>query len=186
MYKDTVTVFNRQRGRDGDVWYPTVLHGVNLNIDKGAILKQYGPESQDNAILNVKTGNMVVPEEQVVISVDGGTFSPWNITPPVKGGFFNPWKQEMMVSGGLFSDWGKVAFVSPKVWQSLKSKDGTFTFAPNDFIWKGEWTGGSPISDDNYGDLSFYDYMLAYYDFVYNVTTVGYFSVIPHIEVGAR
>lgn len=54
MYIDTVTVFNRKRGRDGDTWYPTVLHGVNLNIDRGAVVRTYGEQSQDNAILNVK------------------------------------------------------------------------------------------------------------------------------------
>lgn len=53
MYRDTVTLFNRKRGRDGDIWYATVLEGVNLNADRGAIVKAYGESSQDNAVLNI-------------------------------------------------------------------------------------------------------------------------------------
>ena len=55
MYKDTVTLFNRYATKDRKiVWYPTVLHGVNLNVDKASIVAKYGSNSQDNAVLNVK------------------------------------------------------------------------------------------------------------------------------------
>ena len=55
MYKDTVTLFNRYTTQDRKiVWYPTVLHGVNLNVDKASIVAKYGSNSQDNAVLNVK------------------------------------------------------------------------------------------------------------------------------------
>ena len=55
MYKDTVTLFNRYTTKDRKiVWYPTVLHGVNLNVDKASIIAKYGSNSQDNAVLNVK------------------------------------------------------------------------------------------------------------------------------------
>ena len=54
MYRDTVTIFNRKKGRGGDTWYPTVLTGVNLNKDKGEIYARYGAESSDNAVLNVR------------------------------------------------------------------------------------------------------------------------------------
>lgn len=53
MYNDTVTLFNRLHAKTGDTWYPTVLTGVNLNRDKGAITARYGAESADTAILNV-------------------------------------------------------------------------------------------------------------------------------------
>ena len=36
------------------MWYPTVIDGVNLLIDKAAIMAKYGAESKDNAILNVR------------------------------------------------------------------------------------------------------------------------------------
>ena len=56
MYKDTVTVFNRKDGGrvQGDVWLPTVIKNANLVIDKAVINNQYGPESSDNAVLNVR------------------------------------------------------------------------------------------------------------------------------------
>lgn len=56
MYQNTITLFNRKAGErgQGDVWYPTVLHGVNLNVDRAAILEKYGAEAQDSAMLHVR------------------------------------------------------------------------------------------------------------------------------------
>lgn len=58
MYKDTITLFNRYTIKDRKViWYPTIMRGVNLNVDKASIVAKYGSNSQDNAILNVKYQN---------------------------------------------------------------------------------------------------------------------------------
>lgn len=55
MYSDSVTVFTRYEDSFGDItWYPTVIHGVNLMIDKAAIVAKYGAESKDNAVLNIR------------------------------------------------------------------------------------------------------------------------------------
>lgn len=54
MYKDTVTIFNRFKNKSGDAWYPSVLHNVNINLDKATINEKYGEKSQDNVILNVQ------------------------------------------------------------------------------------------------------------------------------------
>lgn len=56
MYQDTITLFDRKKGErgQGDTWYPTVIKGVNLNIDRAAILAKYGAESQDNAALHIR------------------------------------------------------------------------------------------------------------------------------------
>lgn len=54
MYNDTITLFNRKESRSGDTWYPTVIHGVHLNMDKSAILAKYGPEAQDSASLHIR------------------------------------------------------------------------------------------------------------------------------------
>lgn len=54
MYSETVTIFNRYESRLGDMWYPTVLNGVNLVSDKSAIVQRYGEQSKDNVVLNVK------------------------------------------------------------------------------------------------------------------------------------
>lgn len=53
LYNDTITLFNRYTNRDGDTWYPTVIRGVNLNIDRAAIVAKYGAQSSDSAVLNV-------------------------------------------------------------------------------------------------------------------------------------
>lgn len=53
MFDKTITLFNHYKSRLGDMWYPTVIRGVNLLIDKAAIMAKYGAESNDNAILNI-------------------------------------------------------------------------------------------------------------------------------------
>lgn len=54
MYNDTVTLFNRKEGDEGDTWFPTVLRNVHLNMDKAAILAKYGPNAADAAVLNIR------------------------------------------------------------------------------------------------------------------------------------
>ena len=54
MYTDTITLFNRKENRSGDIWYPSILHNVNLNVDKAEIIAKYGAESKDVSTLNVK------------------------------------------------------------------------------------------------------------------------------------
>lgn len=54
MYKDTITLFNRKEGDEGDTWYPTVLHNVHVNMDRAAIIAKYGAEASDNAVLHIR------------------------------------------------------------------------------------------------------------------------------------
>lgn len=67
MYNDTITLFNRKEGREGDTWYPTVIKNADLNIDKAAILAKYGPEAKDTAVLHVryqnKDGKKIISEK---------------------------------------------------------------------------------------------------------------------------
>lgn len=64
MYNDTVTLFNKYEDTTGITWYPTILKGVNLILDKAAIIAKYGAESKDNAVLNARyqiaDGNKIV------------------------------------------------------------------------------------------------------------------------------
>ena len=53
MYNDTITVFCRHENRLGDMWYPSVIHGVNVQKDKGAIIAKYGAESKDSVMLGI-------------------------------------------------------------------------------------------------------------------------------------
>lgn len=54
MYNDTVTIFNGYDSSLGFMWYPTVIEGVNVVMDKAAIVSKYGAESKDNVIIGIK------------------------------------------------------------------------------------------------------------------------------------
>lgn len=81
--------------------------------------------------------------------------------------------------------------VSGKPWMPPKEWDQTedaITFnggAKFDFFWKGEWTGGI-ASDADYGDEGFYDWMNRTHDYVFAVSSVAMYSVIPHFEIMGR
>jgi hypothetical protein len=138
MYQDTITLFNRKKKSDSDVWYPTIIRNVNLNIDKAAILAKYGSESQDKAMLSIR-----------------------------------------------YKTDGQDVFIAGKPWMSPKTWDGTedaVTFNPDgDFFWKGEWKEGI-VSDDLYTD-GFYSYMNKTHDYIFAVSSVAQYSVIPHFEI---
>lgn len=67
MYKDTITLFNRKEGEEGDTWYPSVLHNVQLNMDRAAIMARYGSEAADSAQLHIRytndSGNIMVGDK---------------------------------------------------------------------------------------------------------------------------
>ena len=55
MYDKTATIFNYYESATTGYayWYSHALSDVDLNTDKGAIIKKYGPDSADNAELHV-------------------------------------------------------------------------------------------------------------------------------------
>ena len=138
MYHDTITLFNRKKNSDSDVWYPTIIENVNLNIDKAAILAKYGAESQDKVMLSIR------------YKTDG---------------------QDVIIAG---KPW-----MPPKMWDGTED---SVTFNPDgDFFWKGEWTGGI-VADDGYTD-GFYSYMNNTHDYVFAISSVAQYSIIPHFEI---
>ena len=55
MYNKTVTVFNKYADQTGEIyWYPHVLSGVDLIIDKAANVAKTGLDSADTANLHIK------------------------------------------------------------------------------------------------------------------------------------
>lgn len=56
MYTETITLFNRYYSKvtRSSTWYPHVLHGVSLIVDKASIMARYGAETTDKASLHVK------------------------------------------------------------------------------------------------------------------------------------
>lgn len=53
MFSQTITFFNRKKIDEGDVWYPTVIRNVHVDLDRAAVLAKYGPKAADNAALYV-------------------------------------------------------------------------------------------------------------------------------------
>ncbi len=51
MFDSTVTLFNRKHDKSGDIWYPHVITGVELEKDKAALKAKYGAEASDSAML---------------------------------------------------------------------------------------------------------------------------------------
>lgn len=147
MYSDTVTVFNRYVDSfKNTIWYPSVVRGVNLNIDKAAIIAKYGAESNDNAVLNIHYRKV---ENQIM--VDGKPYLP------------------------------------PKEWerQTNDRLPESITFSSSsgfDFFIIGEYPDTEPILNDDYLD-GFYNHLNDNYDFVFAITSVAQYSVIPHFEI---
>ena len=150
MYRDTITLFNRYESRLGDMWFPTVLNGVNLNIDRASIVARMGAESQDRVIVNVRYMN-----------IDG----------------------KKMIEGK--------EYLTPKIWdaQVVEELPNTLTFTPDsekfDFFLVGEYDDSQPINDDDYPD-GFFDYISNQFDYVFAITSVSEFSVIPHFELTGK
>ena len=150
MFTDTITVFNYYKDSLKNVtWYPTVIHGVNLLIDKAAIVAKYGAESKDNALLNIHYQ-----------TVDG----------------------QIMIDGKLY--------LPPKEWerQTNDKLPKTITFASGtefDFFMLGEYPEIKPILDEEYRN-GFFEEVKKEYDFVFAITSVGMYSVIPHFEITGK
>lgn len=77
MYEKTVTIFNYyESATTGDAcWYPHVLSNVDLNADRGAIIKKYGPDTADTAQLHILYG--VNQSGQKVIADNDRNAIPW-------------------------------------------------------------------------------------------------------------
>lgn len=83
---------------------------------------------------------------------------------------------------------GDKQWLPPKEWQKAEPTNAlTFTSGQEfDFFYAGEWTDEMPVDDAAFGIDGFYDYMNAKYDYVYAITSVAYYSVIPHFEIMAK
>lgn len=58
FYKDTVTIFNRYEHDYTEKWFPTVLHGVRLLVNRGAKIAASGETNSDSASLHIRTETM--------------------------------------------------------------------------------------------------------------------------------
>ena len=79
MFRDTITLFNRKHSRSGDVWYPHVIHNVEIEKNKAGIAVRFGAESTDNAMLVINYEN-----SDDGIRIDGLPYLPpkqWSLQP---------------------------------------------------------------------------------------------------------
>ncbi len=54
MYDKTITVFNKYVNQKDEIfWYPTVIKGVQLIVDKSANIEKTGLDTADTATLHV-------------------------------------------------------------------------------------------------------------------------------------
>ena len=180
MYGDTVTIFNRWRGAGGDIWYPTVLRGVNLCRDRAALARKYGSESGDRALLNVR----------YEASSDGSrtSFADANL-----GGRLPAATAASLPSANIGEMFvGGKRWLSPRVWRALDeaARAETVTFSAEemfDFFIPGEWDGGIVHDADYDRDGGFYGCLNRTRDDVFAVTGVdGPFVLIPHFEVTGK
>lgn len=162
MYQATVTVFNFYKSPSAALWFPHVLHGVDIVTDKGQMLRQYGPDSTDAAELHIAYTEQ--NGRKIIINALSGEPALNTLGEPL------PW-------------------LPPKEWarQVNDMLDDTITFdSREDFFWLGEWTDG-PVNDDDYTLMryaSFRDYMTKNYDYVFKITSVGGpYTIIPHFEI---
>ena len=83
---------------------------------------------------------------------------------------------------------GDKIWLPPKEWdrQTNDFLPGSLTFADGqefDFFYVGEWPNENPVNDEEYGADGFYNYVNQYYDYVFAITSVAQYSVIPHFEI---
>ena len=163
MYSDTITMFNRYRSRQGDMWYPHVLHNVNLIVDSASIIAKYGAESTGKASLHI----------QYHKDLDGNIM----INEIVKDGEENVIKE--------------IPFIAPKEWEKLLNDQlpAFITFKTDankwDFFIKGEYPELQPINDKDFIE-GFYAKMEAETECYVLTTASDPYKIIPHFEILAR
>lgn len=73
MYKDTITLFNRYPNRaSGTKWQPVVLHEVDVNMDRAALIRAMGTDTADSVRLHVKyhkdrRGKVIIGDKEYLL-----------------------------------------------------------------------------------------------------------------------
>ena len=81
---------------------------------------------------------------------------------------------------------GMKSYTEPKAYARCNSPARHITFTPEcDFIFAGTWPDTEPLTDDDY-DEGLYNAMNAAHDGIYLISTVSFYSLLPHFEIGGR
>ena len=189
MYSSKITLFNYyESATTGDAyWYPHVLSNVDLNTDRGAIIKKYGADTADNAQLHIPYrlhGGFKVISENGKKPSNAGTIMNLESLHDSMGKDMLDAKGlqifALYLSEEIYTEWKK-----PKEWEKQVNDllPGTIRFSPeSDFFWEGEWDKGI-VNDEDYRG-GFYQYMNQRFDNVFKITSVGGpYNLIPHFEI---
>lgn len=169
IYKQTVTLFNRVKSVDGDVmWYPTVIEGVHLVVDKSASWDNYGGRVSDNVRLHIR---YLQSGDDVLIR-------------------YRKQKEEQE-DPEAEAEYGYKKWYEPKAWRRLADPEEAVTFSYDendfDFFVEGAFDElATPVSDENFERSGFYNHMNATYDNVFAITGASKYNLIPHFELTAR
>lgn len=154
MFDKTVTVFNYYESPTARLWYPHVLFGVHLETDRAQIIRKYGPESKDNAVLHIPLMNEDGERKILDFSAE---LTLWK--PPKEWRKLSSDEMETCITFNPEKDffyWGE--------WTEGVVNDDQYA--------------------NPRGDGDFYSYMNGNKDFVYKITSVeGPYNLIPHFEV---
>lgn len=137
MYTNTVTIFNNYESSTASIWYPHVIHNVDLITDKGAMLKKYGPNSTDAAELHIVYADK---DGKKVITDAAGNPLPW--LPPKE------WRNQVndLLSGSI--TFGPDDFFMAGEWDEAPVNDDEYRGFYNymnsrfDFVFKISSVGG--------------------------------------------
>lgn len=89
-------------------------------------------------------------------------------------------------SKGIIANGQQLLYVAPKKFAALENVEKAITFqSQTDFIIIGEYESTRPVIDDDY-ETGFYDTVNSERDGVYQITSVAYYSLIPHFEIEAK
>lgn len=81
---------------------------------------------------------------------------------------------------------GMKSYTGPKEYARCDDPAQHITFAPEcDFIFAGVWLDTVPLIDDDY-DEGLYHAMNAERDGIYLISSAGFYSLLPHFEIGGR
>lgn len=84
---------------------------------------------------------------------------------------------------------GSKIWLPPKEWKNQVNDmlPLTLTFSDDDILFAGDWGNEDVIvdSEENYAD-GFFTYAARRFDYVFKISTVAKYSVIPHFEILAK
>ena len=174
MYRKTITLFNYHA--ETDSWYTTVFIGADLIENAGTNATRQGQTNSDTVDLLIhvrrdKKADTVIYKPKRIADAEGniimsGEESITKYSDPN----FHLDKQ----------------YVGPKAYAAIKKPRNYFTFTPeSDFFIVGNYYSQEPVADAEFED-GLYSAMNAAHDGVYMVSSVAFYSLIPHFEIGGR